>query len=85
MISADLGTQLESFVAKLVETGRYNSKSEVLREGIRLIQERETRLAVLDQALAKGLADAEAGRVKLAGDVFARLEAEYHAMGKPTK
>ena len=50
MISADLGTQLESFVTKLVETGRYNSKSEVLREGIRLIQEREARLAVLDQA-----------------------------------
>ena len=70
MISADLGTQLESFVTKLVETGRYNSKSEVLREGIRLIQEREARLAVLDQALARGLADADAGRVKPAGDVF---------------
>lgn len=62
MISADLGSQLEGFVTKLVETGRYNSKSEVLREGIRLIsEERETRLAVLDQALAKGIADAEAG------------------------
>ena len=85
MISADLGTQLESFVAKLVETGRYNSKSEVLREGIRLIQERETRLAVLDQALARGLADADAGRVKPAGDVFAQLEAKYHAMGTPAK
>lgn len=85
MISADLGTQLESFVAKLVETGRYNSKSEVLREGIRLIQEREARLALLDQALARGLADADAGRVKPAGDVFARLEAKYQAMGQPAK
>ena len=64
MISADLGPQLERFVAKLVETGRYNSKSEELREGIRLLQERETRLSVLDQSLARGLADAEAGRVK---------------------
>lgn len=80
MISADLGPQLESFVAKLVETGRYNSKSEVLREGIRLIQERETRLSVLDQALARGLADAEAGRVKPMSDVVARLEAKYQAM-----
>jgi len=35
MISADLGTQLESFVSKLVKTGRYNSKSEILREGSR--------------------------------------------------
>lgn len=82
MISADLGSQLEGFVTKLVETGRYNSKSEVLREGIRMIQEREARLAVLDQALAKGVADAEAGRTKPADDVFARLESKYRAMGR---
>lgn len=82
MISADLGPQLESFVSKLVETGRYNSKSEVLREGIRLIQERETRLAVLDQALAKGIGDAEAGRVSPAGTVLTRLEAKYQAKGQ---
>jgi len=85
MISADLGTQLETFVAKLVETGRYNSKSEVLREGIRLIQERETRLSVLDQALARGLADAEAGRVKPMSEVVARLEAKYQAMSPATE
>ncbi len=77
MISADLGSQLEGFVAKLVETGRYNSKSEVLREGIRLIQERETRLALLDQALARGIADAEAGRTAPAAEVFARLDTRY--------
>lgn len=80
MISADLGPQLERFVTKLVETGRYNSKSEVLREGIRLIQERETRLSVLDQALARGLSDAEAGRVKPMSDVVTRLEAKYEGM-----
>jgi antitoxin ParD1/3/4 len=85
MISADLGSQLEGFVTKLVETGRYNSKSEVLREGIRLIQEREARLAVLDQALAKGIADAEAGRTKPADDVFTRLEAKYQTMGRPAE
>lgn len=82
MISADLGPQLETFVTSLVETGRYNSKSEVLREGIRLIQEREARLAVLEKALARGLADLEAGRVKPAADVFAKLEAKYRAAGR---
>jgi antitoxin ParD1/3/4 len=82
MISADLGQQLERFVAKLVETGRYNSKSEVLREGIRLIQERETRLSVLDQVLAQGIADAEAGRVRPMSDVVTRLEAKYGAMSR---
>jgi antitoxin ParD1/3/4 len=80
MISADLGPQLENFVSKLVETGRYNSKSEVLREGIRLIQERETRLSLLDQALSRGLADAEARRVKPMSDVVSRLEDKYNAM-----
>ena len=85
MISADLGPQLETFVTSLVEAGRYNSKSEVLREGIRLIQEREARLAVLDQAIARGLADAEAGRVRPAADVFARLEAQYKALGRPAE
>lgn len=85
MISADLGSQLESFVVKLVETGRYNSKSEVLREGIRLIQEREARLAVLDQALARGIEDAEAGRAKPLADVVARLERKYEGAGRPSE
>ncbi|MFL5060031.1 MAG: type II toxin-antitoxin system ParD family antitoxin, partial [Xanthobacteraceae bacterium] len=52
--SVDLGSKLEKFVANLIKSGRYNSKSEVLREGVRLIQERETRLAALDAAIARG-------------------------------
>jgi antitoxin ParD1/3/4 len=85
MISAQLGSQLESFVVKLVESGRYNSKSEVLREGIRLIQEREARLTVLDQSLARGIAEAEAGHTRPASEVFARLEARYRALDHPAK
>jgi len=80
MISADLGQKLESFVAGLVESGRYNSKSEVLREGVRLVQEREARLAALDASIARGLADADAGRTKPADEVFDRLERKYRAM-----
>ena len=81
MISADLGQQLEGFVASLVEKGRYNSKSEVLREGVRLIQDREARLAALDSSVARGLADADAGRTRPAEEVFDRLETKYRAMG----
>ena len=83
MISADLGNSLEAFVAALVETGRYNSKSEVLREGVRLIQEREARLAALDASIARGLDDAAAGRVSEAGAVFDRLGARYRGMQRP--
>lgn len=80
MISADLGKQLEGFVSQLVDTGRYGSKSEVIREGVRLVQDREARLAALDASIARGLADVEAGRTKPAEEVFARLEAKYLAM-----
>lgn len=80
MISADLGQTLETFVARLVATGRYNSKSEVLREGVRLIQEREARLAALDASIGRGLADAEAERTTVAEDVFDRLEGKYRKL-----
>ena len=76
-ISAELGDHLERVVSELVGNGRYNSKSEVLREGVRLVQEREKRLAALDAELAKGLADLEARRVVPAQEVFDRLEAKY--------
>lgn len=75
--SVDLGPPLEAVVDELVKTGRYNSKSEVLREGVRLVQEREARLAALDAAIARGIADAEAGRVSSVDEVFDRLEARY--------
>jgi antitoxin ParD1/3/4 len=77
MISADLGAQLESLVAKLVESGRYGSKSEVLREGVRLVEEREKRLALLDAALERGLADVDAGRTHSLEDVLDELTRRY--------
>jgi antitoxin ParD1/3/4 len=79
--SVELGN-LEAVVTRLVESGRYNSKSEVLREGVRLVEEREKRLAALDAALARGLADVEAGRVKPLREVADRLIAKYERMAK---
>jgi antitoxin ParD1/3/4 len=79
-ISADLGPVLESYVETLVEKGRYNSKSEVIREGIRLVQERETRLAALDAAIELGLDDIRNGRTSPVEEVFAELREKYEAM-----
>jgi antitoxin ParD1/3/4 len=76
-MSADLGSTLENYVSKLVEQGRYNSKSEVLREGVRLVQERESRLAALDEMVAAGLKDIDDGRTLSAEDVFAELRAKF--------
>ncbi|MHC5232749.1 type II toxin-antitoxin system ParD family antitoxin [Brucella sp. LJL56] len=80
MISADLGKQLESYIQDLVNTGRYGSKSEVLREGVRLVQEREMRLAALDASITRGIADADAGRIHGSEEVFSELRKRYKVM-----
>jgi antitoxin ParD1/3/4 len=76
-ISAELGETLEKVVADLVENGRYNSKSEVLREGVRLVQEREARLR---EALERGMRDVEEGRVKPLDEVADRVRAKLRRM-----
>ena len=80
--SVSLGRELESTVKRLVSSGRYQSKSEVIREGVRLVEEREKRLALLDAAIARGLADAEAGRVRPADEVFDELRGRYLKMAE---
>ena len=55
-------------VEKLVSTGRYQNASEVLREGLRLIEDREAqdsaRLHALREAARIGMADIDAGRFR---------------------
>ena len=75
---------LEDTVERLVASGRYNSKTEVISEGIRLVDEREKKLAALDAALCRGLADADAARVHLAAEVFAEMRARYEGMVAPS-
>ncbi len=84
-ISAELGEKLEAVVDDLVRNGRYHSKSEVLREGVRLVQEREAALAEFDASISRAIADAEAGRVTPAEEVFARLRARYRSMAEHQK
>ncbi|EJT04473.1 hypothetical protein [Rhizobium sp. CCGE 510] len=43
----------------------------------RVKSEREKRLMTLDLAIGRGIADAEAGRLKPKGDVASRLTAKY--------
>jgi antitoxin ParD1/3/4 len=83
MISADLGSKLEEFVTSLVTTGRYNSKSEVLREGVRLVQDREARLAAFDAAIMEGVREADAGLGTPIKEVGEQLARKYRAMIPP--
>ena len=61
-----LSDHQQALVEALVQSGRYQNASEVLREGLRLIEERErredARLAALRQAASQGWADVAAGR-----------------------
>jgi antitoxin ParD1/3/4 len=78
--SVNLGDQLEAFITDAVKNGRYGSRTEVLREGVRLVQEREKQLEKIKAAVAQGIADADAGRVTDAEIVFDRLIRKYEAM-----
>jgi antitoxin ParD1/3/4 len=55
-------------IERLVDSGRYQNASEVLREGLRLVESREVedrvRLEALRQAVQVGIDDLEAGRYK---------------------
>ena len=52
--SVTLGDHFDQFIADQLEHGRYRSASEILREGLRLLEERETKLKALRAALKKG-------------------------------
>lgn len=49
-----LGDQLNDFVDTQVAKGRYGSSSEVVRAGLRLLEEHEAKLEALRQALIEG-------------------------------
>ena len=57
-----------SLVERLVDSGRYQNASEVLREGLRIAEQRKSkdvrRLDALRSAVNAGIADIEAGRFK---------------------
>lgn len=57
-MNVSIGARWEGFVENAVKGGRYGSASEVVREGLRLVEEREMRLAelrsMLDASVAEG-------------------------------
>ncbi|UWR13445.1 type II toxin-antitoxin system ParD family antitoxin [Sulfitobacter mediterraneus] len=52
--SVSLGDHFTNFIDERLDTGRYNSASDVVRAGLRLLEEQETQLEALRAALIEG-------------------------------
>lgn len=78
-----LGEHFESFIRQQVKTGRYASASEVVRDAIRLLkdreEEREAALEGLRRELDKGL---DSGNTYPAEEVFEHLKRKYRDIAK---
>ena len=57
--SVSLGPHFADFIESQVQGGRYNSASDVVRAGLRLLEEHETRVKALQDALNAGLQSGE--------------------------
>lgn len=75
-----LTPELEKLVHGKVQSGRYNSASEVVREALRLMEERDLRKEEIQKKIAQGLASLQQGKGVDGETVFARIEAELAAL-----
>jgi antitoxin ParD1/3/4 len=76
-MNVSLTPELEKFVSAKVQSGRYNSASEVVREALRLLEEhdaaRASRLATFNEELGRRLASLERGESVEPDEARARL------------
>jgi len=73
-----IGDRFEKFVTKQVESGRFNNASEVVRAGLRLLEDEETKLEELRKLIDEGDADIAAGRYTIyetAGELAEAIKA----------
>ncbi len=71
-MNVSLGKRWEDFVAQIVVQGRYKSSSEVVREGLRLVEEREAKLAALRETIGASIAG---GGAHTPEDVASKMDA----------
>jgi len=72
MTSVDLDPHLEAFVRRQIDAGRYHDVGEVIRDGLRLLEEREAAIGEIRRQLDEAFEDPSPDMP--AEEVFARLE-----------
>ncbi len=60
--SVSVGEQLDTFITRMVDFGRYGSVSEVIRSALRLLEQQESRDQAERQAVVEGLESGESPR-----------------------
>jgi antitoxin ParD1/3/4 len=63
--SIALGEHWQAFIEKQISSGRYGSASEVIRNALPLLEERDAKIETLRAALVEGEASGSAGRLDL--------------------
>ena len=53
--SISLGNHFDQFISSQLSTGRYKNVSEVVRAGLRLLEDEESKIVALKAAINKGL------------------------------
>jgi antitoxin ParD1/3/4 len=73
-----LSPHFETFIQEQIESGRFNNASEVVRAGLRLLEDTERQQSVQLEALRQAIADGKSsGQVMEAAPVFKRLQTKY--------
>lgn len=76
-MNVNLGPTFDSFIADLLKTGLYQSQSEIVREGLRLLKEHEEmkqlRIAELRKEIAIGSQQADQGQFVDGEETFANI------------
>ncbi|HEY3654564.1 MAG TPA: type II toxin-antitoxin system ParD family antitoxin [Steroidobacteraceae bacterium] len=81
--SYTIGDHFENFVKEQLDGGRYASASEVIRDGLRLLEEdQQRRQAVIDGLRGEIKKGRHSGKPKPAAEVLDRLERKYTKMAK---
>ena len=77
--SVSLNPYFESFIRDQVESGRFNNVSEVVRAGLRLLEEQQKQLEALRSAVLDGISFENSIPAE---EVFDRLEARFEKMAQ---
>ncbi len=80
-MNVSIGERWQDFVERVVRAGRYGSASEVVREGLRLVEEREAKLLALRATLEASISQGGEVTDTELDAAFAAKSAELKAKG----